>query len=544
MSDAHAPFAPETYEALLATLADVVVDHAAGDEQLTVRVGHGLPLSLAFAGETVRLFWGRWVRQIGTTDRRRVVEGLARARRERQLSWVDEYTYTRDDRTPMHVVHRVIFLRGGDGALQREVHVATDATAQRRDQELLLAERRELASRVAERTRALAEKNLELARALRHKDEFLAAMSHELRTPLNAVLGLTDALLEGMAGALEPRQRGWLADIATSGQHLLGVINDILDLARIDAGRFEPDYQAVSVEDLAQASVRLVMGNAIARGIALTAEVPPDLGVILTDARAARQILLNVLGNAVKFTPAGKAVRLRVASGGVPGTAVFTIADEGPGIPPERVQEIFEPFVQLDGGLDRRQEGTGLGLALAARMVRALGGGIEVESTVGEGSTFRVTLGIPGGHEPGVPVGPNTEGEGADGPVFLRPGTRVLVVDDNEANVEVLRSYLEAKQFVVRSVFDGRQAVDETIDWRPDVVLMDIQMPVMDGLQATRLIREHGEVGRTPIIAVTALAMPGDRERCLEAGVDAYLAKPVRLRDLLRTITALVTEPG
>ena len=543
MSHGHVPLAPETYEALLSTLADVVIDVEPGAAELTIRVGHGLPRSLALVGEEQRPFWWRWVRRVGAADRRRIADGLRTARASGQLSWIDEYAFRRDGGTPMHVVHRAIFLRNADGTLAREVHVATDNTAQRRDQELLLAERRELATRVAERTRALAEKNVELARAIRHKDEFLAAMSHELRTPLNAILGLTDAMLEGLAGTLADRQRAWLADIVTSGQHLLSVINDILDLARIDAGRFDPDLQPVVVEDLAHASVQLVMGSAIAKGVDLTSEVPKDLGVIRTDARAARQILLNILGNAVKFTPPRGAVRLHVAAGALPGTVVFTVADEGPGIPAERVQEIFQPFVQLDGGLDRRSEGTGLGLALAARMVRALGGGIAVESTVGVGSSFRVTLGVPDGHPFDATNGPTTEGEGDDGPVFLRPGTRVLIVDDNDANVEVLRGYLQAKHFVVDCVHDGRQAVDQTIAWRPDVVLMDIQMPVMDGLQATRLIREHPEVARTPIVAVTALAMPGDRERCLAAGVDAYLAKPVRLRELLRTITTLVTAP-
>ena len=544
MRHGNAPLAPETYEALLATLADVVVDVEPGVGALTVRVGHGLPLSLALAGEEARPFWWRWMRRMGAADRRRIAEGLRTARDSKQLSWIDEYAFRRDGGDRMHVVHRVLFLRLGGGALAREVHVVTDATVQRRDQELLLAERRELATRVAERTRALAEKNVELARALRHKDEFLAAMSHELRTPLNAILGLTDALLEGLAGPVEDRQRAWLSDIVTSGQHLLSVINDILDLARIDAGRFDPDLQPVVIGDLAQSALHLVMGSAIAKGVSLTSEVPTDLGIIQTDARAARQILLNILGNAVKFTPAGGSVRLSVAAGMLPGTAVFAIADEGPGIPAGRLQEIFQPFVQLDGGLDRRAEGTGLGLALAARMVRALGGGIQVESAVGIGSTFRVTLGVPAPEPVERPVGATTEGEDHQGPVFLRPGTRILIVDDNDENVEVLRGYLEAMHFAVDCVSDGRQAVERTIAWRPDVVLMDIQMPVMDGLQATRLIREHPEVGRTPIVAVTALAMPGDRERCLEVGVNAYLAKPVRLRELLRTITGLVTTPS
>ena len=393
------------------------------------------------------------------------------------------------------------------------------------------------------RIRVLAERNAELASALRHKDEFLAAMSHELRTPLNAVLGLTDALLEGLAGDLTTMQRGWIADINASGTHLLGLINELLDLARIEAGRFEPQWQQVAPGDLSEGAVRLVMGSAIAKGIALATAVVPDLPAIVTDPRAARQVLVNLLGNAVKFTPAGKGVRVVVRAGDAPGTAIFEIVDEGIGIPPERLGEIFEPFVQLNGGRDRHGPGTGLGLALSTRMVSVLGGSIAVESAVGVGSTFRVTLGRPDGDEVPARPGVDTVGEAADATVYLRPGTRVLVVDDSEENRETFTRYLEAKGFVVETAGDGGAAVDHAVRWRPDVILMDLQMPILDGWQATRRLREHTdpEIGRIPVIAVTALAMPGDRERALAAGATAYLSKPVRMRDLLRGITEVVT---
>ena len=393
------------------------------------------------------------------------------------------------------------------------------------------------------RIRALAERNAELASALRHKDEFLAAMSHELRTPLNAVLGLTDALLEGLAGDLTTMQRGWIADINASGTHLLGLINELLDLARIEAGRFEPQWQQVAPGDLSEGAVRLVMGSAIAKGIVLASAVVPDLPAIVTDPRAARQVLVNLLGNAVKFTPPGKGVRVVVRAGDAPGTAIFEIVDEGIGIPPERLGEIFEPFVQLNGGRDRHGPGTGLGLALSTRMVSVLGGSIAVESAVGVGSTFRVTLGRPDGDEVPARPGVDTVGEAADATVYLRPGTRVLVVDDSEENRETFTRYLEAKGFVVETAGDGGAAVDHAVRWRPDVILMDLQMPILDGWQATRRLREHTdpEIGRIPVIAVTALAMPGDRERALATGATAYLSKPVRMRDLLRGITEVVT---
>lgn len=394
-----------------------------------------------------------------------------------------------------------------------------------------------------ERIRALVERNAELATALRHRDEFLVSMSHELRTPLNAVLGLTDALLEGLAGELSTVQRGWIADISASGAHLLGLINELLDLARIESGRFDPQWQSVAPSELAQGAIRLVMGNAIARGVGLATAVVPELPPIVTDARAARQILVNLLGNAVKFTPEGKGVRLQVAAGAVDGTVIFEIIDEGIGIPPERIDDIFEPFVQLDGERDRHGPGTGLGLALSARMARELGGDIRVESVVGAGSTFRVTLGRPDWDTIEPATAADTVGEVAEQPVYLRPGTRVLVVDDSAENRELLSRYLRAKGFVVELANDGQAGVECAVRWRPDVVLMDLQMPTLDGWEATRTLRSHPEpeVAAVPIIAVTALAMPGDRERALEAGADAYLTKPVRMRDLLRTITEAVT---
>lgn len=393
------------------------------------------------------------------------------------------------------------------------------------------------------RVRALLERNAELASALRHRDEFLVSMSHELRTPLNAVLGLTDALLEGLAGDLSAVQRGWIADINASGTHLLGLINELLDLARIEAGRFDPQWQLATPAELAEGAVRLVMGNAIARGVGLATAVVPELPAIVTDARAARQILVNLLGNAVKFTPEGRGVRLEVHAGQRAGTVVFSIIDEGIGIPGERLAEIFEPFVPLDGERDRHGPGTGLGLALSARMARELGGDIAVESVVGAGSTFRVTLGRPDGEDAAAMTTGDTVGEVAEQTVYLRPGTRALVEDDSEENRETFGRYLRAKGFVVEFAVDGDDAVARTAAWHPDVVLMDLRMPRLDGWQAMQRLRRDpvAEIARVPIIAVTALAMPGDCERALAAGADAYLAKPVRRRDLLRTITEVVT---
>ncbi|HRN52880.1 MAG TPA: ATP-binding protein, partial [Gemmatimonadaceae bacterium] len=359
-------------------------------------------------------------------------------------------------------------------------------------------------------------------------------MSHELRTPLNAVIGLTDAMLEGIGGPLTDRQRGWLDDIAASGKHLLGLINDILDLARIESGRVDLDVQRVQPAEEAEAARRLVAGAAFARGVHVSLELAPRLPMLTTDPRFLRQILLNLLGNAVKFTEPGGHVVCRIIDD--TGHVAFQVSDTGVGIAPERLADIFKPFVQLDQGLDRAVEGTGLGLALVARMTERLGGSVQVDSAPGEGSTFTVRI-------PSLVAPPRDSAEvvitDAEDPSVSRP-LRILLAEDNPANVRTFSEYLGDKGMDVRVVGDGVAAVEAATVVRPDVILMDIQMPRMDGLQATRLIRDNPDIRGIPIVALTALAMPGDRERCLEAGATVYLPKPVRLRELVTTIRTLV----
>jgi signal transduction histidine kinase/ActR/RegA family two-component response regulator len=536
------PLSPETSVQLLGALADVVIAHDLGTGTITPVVSHGLPTALrATQGDALHL---AWTRRIVPGDRARIVAGLREALRSGQGSWMDRYHIRAEGTSVAAVVHRMVRLGG------TIYHLLQDASVEAEAVRALEAEQQELSARVAERTRAVTEKNAELARAIAHKDQFLASMSHELRTPLNTILGLSEALADGLGGDLTERQRTWLHDIVGGAHHLLGLINDILDLARIDAGRFTPEWQQASPRDLAESSARLVAGAALQHRISIVAEVAPELPAIQTDPRAARQILVNLLGNAVKFSPESATVRLRVSPGPAAGTACFEVIDSGVGIPAERLGEIFQPFVQLDGGRERAHGGTGLGLALVARMVEHLGGSIGVESTVGQGSTFRVTLGVPpdvietaqaAGAAMGEVAVPVREGA-APAPsaaIGIRPGLKVLIADDNEANVRIFKSFLESRGCQVEVAHDGQAAVEATARWGPAIVLMDVQMPRMDGLQATRLIREQPRFAALPIIAVTAVAMPGDRERCLAAGMTAYLAKPVRLRELQDTIAAM-----
>jgi signal transduction histidine kinase/ActR/RegA family two-component response regulator len=396
----------------------------------------------------------------------------------------------------------------------------------------LAAERALLAQRVEERTADLRAANAELARAARLKDEFLASMSHELRTPLNAILGVTEALESEIYGDLTVRQHNSLRTITESGQHLLGLINDILDLAKIGAGRLELCFEPVDMLAIAEASVRLVKPIADQKKLKIVMTFDPAVQMLEADARGLKQILVNLLSNAVKFTPAGGEVGLEIRGELAHGQVYCCVWDSGIGIADNDLARIFQPFVQIDGRLAREYVGTGLGLALVARLVDLHGGSIAVASTVGQGSRFTVTL--PWRR-------PTDTFAAAETTVAPEPGgrerqLRVLVAEDNPTNLTMITDYLAAKHYDVVAARDGAEAVSRARSTRPDLILMDIQMPGMDGLEATRCIRADTELAQIPIIALTALAMPHDRERCLAAGATAYLSKPVRLQELVVAI--------
>jgi len=402
----------------------------------------------------------------------------------------------------------------------------------------LAAERASLARQVAERTADLSAANAELARAARLKDEFLACMSHELRTPLNAILGLSQALQEEIYGELTSKQVGALQTIAESGEHLLGLINDILDLAKIGAGKMELTFEPVDAVTIAQASLRLTHQIAHEKHLQMVTRFDSTVQLLQADARSLKQILVNLLSNAVKFTPAGGQVGLEIVGDPTQGRVYFAVWDSGIGIAEEDLAHIFQPFVQLDGRLAREYVGTGLGLALVARLIDLHGGSIAVTSTVSQGSRFTVTLPWHQFAQASTPQEERAALAKAAGDLQANHARhqRVLVAEDNPANLTALTDYLLAKGYQVVVAHDGAEAVARARETRPDLILMDIQMPEMDGLEATKRIRVDPTLTAIPIIALTALAMPGDRERCIAAGVDAYLTKPVPLPELVATI--------
>ncbi|MBJ7898386.1 MAG: PAS domain S-box protein, partial [Cyanobacteria bacterium RI_101] len=386
--------------------------------------------------------------------------------------------------------------------------------------------------------------NQELARANRLKDQFLAAMSHELRTPLNAILGMAQSLQEGVYGALGERAINSLETIERSGAHLLDLINDILDFAQIEAGYLTIHRSPVAISALAEGSLLMVRPQAQQKNLALSLRLPPHLPLFNLDERRLRQALVNLLGNAVKFTPAGGSVALEIdyaqpAPGEDEPQLSFRVKDTGIGIAEADQTRLFQPFVQIDSALNRQYEGTGLGLALVKRLAELHGGGVTLESQVGAGSCFTLRLPAPvveGSLEEPAPTPP---GETV---LSTQAQPLILVAEDNLANALSMRHYLEGKGFTVLTAENGETALDLARSARPDCVLLDIQMPVLDGLEVARRLRQDPDLGKTPIIALTALVMDGDRERCLAAGADDYVAKPVKLRELAGRIRRLLEK--
>lgn len=377
------------------------------------------------------------------------------------------------------------------------------------------------------------------------KSSFLAMMSHELRTPLNSILGLSESLQEGIHGALNERQTVYLGLVAESGRHLLDLINDILDLAKVESGRQEFELTPCSLVEICDAAVRVVGPVAARRGQRFVVEPPEARLRVRADPRRLQQVLVNLLGNAVKFTPRGGRLGLRVESDAE--TLRLVVWDEGIGIAADQLGRIFQPFVQLDARLSRDYGGTGLGLCLVKQLVALHGGRVELSSAPGLGSVFTVVLprlAGDGTDEPGVAQNEHAHpsSPGRSLPPFGHYAPLVLLAEDTPLNIVPVRDYLEARGCRVAVAENGLLAVTQVMELRPDLVLMDIQMPVLDGLEAIRRIRAQSDtrVARVPIVALTALAMPGDRERCLAAGADDYLPKPASPRKIFECVSVLV----
>ncbi len=396
--------------------------------------------------------------------------------------------------------------------------------------------------------RALERANSDLERSRRKaeraaaaKTEFLANMSHEIRTPMTAILGFADILLEEDAPTGQERTEA-LRTIRRNGAYLLEILNDILDFSKIEANRVEIEHLPCSPQRIVEDVADLLRPRAESKGVALRAvfedEVPNKL---LSDPVRLRQILMNLVGNAVKFTTAGQ-VLVSMRFDPLDQTLEIDVEDTGIGIASDVVSQVFEPFRQGDSSMTRRFGGTGLGLAITKRLVERLGGAITATSALGIGSTFRTRLPVqlvPG--ESGAETGEDTPSTAGFRAALreLRAHGRILVVEDGPDNQRVIRHVLERAGYEVTIAENGLvgvelalAAVDEGTPF--GVVLMDVQMPVLDGYGATRQLRDHGYTG--PIIALTAHALPSERDRCIEAGCDAFATKPIDRLLLLETI--------
>jgi len=407
----------------------------------------------------------------------------------------------------------------------------------------------------------LEQTNKELARATRLKDEFLASMSHELRTPLNAILGMTEGLQEQFLGEVNEKQLHALQIIEKSGTHLLSLINDILDVAKIESGKLELEFAPVDVKTLCESSLVFVKQQALQKRIQLEIKLPPNLPKLLVDERHIRQALINLLNNAVKFTPEEGRITMEVTKvypeqkeGGTPqGLPLLriSITDTGIGIAPENLSKLFQPFIQVDSALNRQYKGTGLGLALVKSIVNLHGGQVGLTSQVGRGSCFTIDLPCSLDTPPSSSPREISQTDFSDRrsvlhaascPIQEKPSPLILLAEDNEINISTTASYLRAKGYRLLFAKNGQEAITISQSEKPDLILMDIKMPVVDGLEAMKQIRLDPNSVYIPIIALTALAMPGDRERCLAAGANEFITKPVKMRLLVDSIRQLLTH--
>jgi len=384
-----------------------------------------------------------------------------------------------------------------------------------------------LEAAVEERTKELQIARDQAENANRAKSEFLSNMSHELRSPLNSIVGFSDVLL---LNSEDNDIRDFVPKIKDAGKYLTHLLEDLLDIDRIELGKIRLDLQTASINEIVASMVELRLVQ-LPRGYSIECALNPDCGNVICDPARIGQVIMNLIDNAVKFSPDGGPIRIHTEAHG--DEVRVSISDEGIGISPDLHESIFERFEQIEGGLRRKTGGLGIGLSLVKQLLALHGGRIWLESEVGKGSTFIFA----------VPLSPDQEATGGEtGPTAVRArsdspwsGRKVLVVDDL-ADYHQLMKMLMRSAGQIQSVFNGQEALDALGRDRPDFIIMDLRMPIMDGFEAIRRIKQNPETKDIPILGVSAQAMAEDRDNCLQAGADGYIAKPIEYETLRREV--------
>jgi len=419
-----------------------------------------------------------------------------------------------------------------------------DVTQQTRAAHQLALANETLEERILERTAELEVALRQADVANRAKSDFLSNMTHEIRTPMNGVIGITHLALN--AGPA-PQQRAYLEKIRGAGEHLLGIINDILDFSKIEAGKMELDEQIVTTSEFVETVTSQLLATAQARGLSLSFSLDEAVPArVHADAMRVRQILFNFIGNAIKFTERG-GVRVRASvetRNGGDRMLRFEVADDGIGMTEDQAGQVFQSFQQADSSTSRKYGGTGLGLAISKRLAVLMGGEVGLSSRVGVGTTFWFTLPLREAAVDDALPASNAFRPASSAALGRLRGARILLAEDNPLNAEVARCLLEGVGAVVRLAENGQEALDLLAAEPFDAVLMDMQMPVMDGLEAARRARQVPALAHLPIIAMTANSRAADRAACLDAGMNDFTTKPVSPALLYETLSSWLPARG